>query len=242
LTLGYQYKIGESGLNLGFSTDTSVTQGEKITSNTSMKITYTASKVATTINATSVTGTFADDHDFYTPAGRQNSGACYHPSVAVFLDELFGSYMFQDIPAACNPRMPSCRQSIIMVSTGINAGRNMSSPGNRMPLPAPEAAAVVSLRAIYQSTYAYAQTHPLRGYPSSLSKINTSVTAGQTAGYKLSYVPKAANTGGKIDGYQILVEPVKSDKSTSRHFFVDETGVIRASQTGSADARSPALQ
>jgi hypothetical protein len=99
LTLSAQEK--KDGLSVGFSADTGVTQGETQTTGTSMRVTYTASTVATDTSATQIDGVFADDHDFLTPACQQNSGVCYTPSVVVFLDELFGSYMLQDPNAAC---------------------------------------------------------------------------------------------------------------------------------------------
>ena len=106
LTLAYQQ--GMYGLNAGFSAGTTLTQGEKSTTGESMKVTYAASTIATYTNATEIDGAFGDDHDFYTPDCQQDSGKCYHPSVKVYIDELFGSYMFQDEATGCNPKLAVC--------------------------------------------------------------------------------------------------------------------------------------
>jgi hypothetical protein len=112
LNLGYQYSIG-SGLNVGFSAGVTVNSGQKSTTGTSMKVQYTQSTIATDTHATEIDGVLADDHDFDTPDCQQNSGKCYQPKVRVFIDSLFGSYIFQDPDAACNVRSPGCRMSVI---------------------------------------------------------------------------------------------------------------------------------
>jgi hypothetical protein len=100
ITLGGNYSL--EGLNAGITSGITVTQGYQNTTGTQMKISYTASTAATSTNATTISGTFSDDHDFDTPACQANSNACYSPYVNVYLDELFGSYMFSDPDAAPN--------------------------------------------------------------------------------------------------------------------------------------------
>jgi len=72
-------------------------------------VSYSASTAVSTSNATQIDGVFGDDHDFYTPDCQQDSGKCYHPSVSVFVDELFGSHMFQDPASACSAQSRACR-------------------------------------------------------------------------------------------------------------------------------------
>ncbi|HEY6305906.1 MAG TPA: hypothetical protein VI488_05525 [Candidatus Angelobacter sp.] len=91
------------GMDLGISDGTTVTQGDQNTTGTQMKVTYTASTAATSTTTTQIQGTFADDHDFDTPACQTNSAKCYTPHVNVYIDELFGSYMFSDLAAPPNP-------------------------------------------------------------------------------------------------------------------------------------------
>lgn len=101
LTLSGQQNV--SGLNIGLSADTTVTQGEKTTSGTSMRVMYSASTIATDTSATEIDGSFGDDRDFDTPDCQKDSGQCYAPSVQVYIDELFGSYIFRDAKAPLAP-------------------------------------------------------------------------------------------------------------------------------------------
>lgn len=240
LTLGYQYS--QYGLNVGFSTGTTVTQGETQTNATSMKINYTASTVATSTNTTTINGAFGDDHDFDDPMCQQSSATCYHPYVTAYIDELFGGFMFQDQAAACNPINQTCRSAVIMVPAGGSVtGVNQAPAGKLVPLPAQETSAVVKLRSISQSLAAYAQAHPGQGYPSSIIEAGLSSVNLSNAGYKFTYISSAPDATGKIDGYQISADPVNSTKATTRHFFTDQSGVIRSANTGPANTKSAVL-
>ena len=99
--LSLAYQQGLYGLNLGFNASTTLTQGEKTTNGLTMKVAYSNSTVTTDTNATEIDGAFGDDHDFDTPDCQKNSGDCYTPAVHVFIDNLFGSYMFRDADAPC---------------------------------------------------------------------------------------------------------------------------------------------
>jgi hypothetical protein len=235
VTLSYQYS--QYGLNVGFSAGTTITQGEKLTTSTSMKVTYSSSTIATTTNATQIIGAFNDDHDFYTPDCQQNSGKCYRPSVTVYLDELFGSYMFQDRDAPCNPLKSYCTPLVLG-----NFTLSDSSAIQRIPLPAAESSVVSSLRNIYRTNFAYAEGRPRQGYASTLREIDSTLDSGEKTGYRFSYVPQSKLAGGRTDAYQIAADPVGPGKPGGRHFFMDETGVIRISQTGAADVKSPTLR
>jgi hypothetical protein len=109
LTLAAKYSA--YGLNVGISDGTTVTGGYQNTNGTQMKVSYTASTAATNTSTTSITGTLSDDHDFYTPACHADSGKCYVPEVNIYLDELFGSYMFSDPQAAAAPKLTIIHRS-----------------------------------------------------------------------------------------------------------------------------------
>ncbi|MFZ0964598.1 MAG: hypothetical protein WAO35_27385 [Terriglobia bacterium] len=115
------------GLDLGISGGTTVTNGNQATLGTQMKVTYSASTVATSTKATQITGSFADDHDFETPACHNNPDKCYTPQVNVYIDELFGSYMFSDPAAPQNPLNP------ILIPHPVN------TPSEPVPIEAPGA-------------------------------------------------------------------------------------------------------
>ncbi len=101
MTLSGKYSV--YGLDLGVSDGTTVTQGNKSTTGTQMKVTYTASTVATSTTTTQISGSFGDDYDFDTPDCQKNADKCYMPQVKVYIDILFGSYMFSDPAAPTNP-------------------------------------------------------------------------------------------------------------------------------------------
>ncbi len=109
MTLGYKYS--EYGLDLGISNGTTVKQGYQSTTGTQMKVNYSASAVATSTNATTITGMFSEDYDLDTPACQTNSTNCYTPQVNVYIDELFGSYMFVDPAAAANPLLQAIHRT-----------------------------------------------------------------------------------------------------------------------------------
>jgi hypothetical protein len=203
-----------------------------------MNITYSASTVATLTNSTTITGQLNDNHDLDTPACQANSGKCPWQTVNVFVDELFGGYMFQDPNAACNAAINRFCRAIVIVANRPVTG----SQSKLTPLPAAESAAVLALRSIYQELYSYAAAHPSEGYPSSLREVDPNLASGHKGGYHITYVVKASPVGGKISTYQVLFDPLEPIKSRSRYFFMDETGTIRSSQTGTPDARSPVLQ
>jgi hypothetical protein len=104
--LSLSAKQSPGGIDLGFSNDTTLTQGEKNTTSTSMRIAYTASSTTTDSNGTQIDGNFGDDHNFNTPDCQRNTGACYTPRVRVFIDALFGSYIFQDPDAQLSAAVP----------------------------------------------------------------------------------------------------------------------------------------
>lgn len=125
--------------------------------------------------------------------------------------------------------------------------------------PANEFVAVGSLRTIYSANSSYASDHPEQGYAKNLSDlsmspmdtkhneeheglIDTTLASGVKSGYKFIYIPRSSIGTGRLDRYEIYADPLRTGKSGKRHFFVDESGVIRWSETGSASAESPTLQ
>ena len=102
MTLGGSVPVFQ-GLKVGITDGTTVTQGTQNTTGTQTKVTYTASTAATSTKTTQISGTFGDDHDFDTPTCQQELGKCYNLRVSVYVDELFGSYMFSDPDAPKNP-------------------------------------------------------------------------------------------------------------------------------------------
>jgi hypothetical protein len=61
-------------------------------------------------------------------------------------------------------------------------------------------------------------------------------------GYRFFYSPGPVNNLGRVVNYTITADPVSENASGIRHFFTDESGVIRANRSEQATADSPPLQ
>jgi hypothetical protein len=124
---------------------------------------------------------------------------------------------------------------------------------------ADESAAAGSLRTLYSANIAYAKSHPEVGYakkrndfPSRSDEpgqhndpewaIDPSILGRVKSGYIFSYTPVSSKGDGKIDAYSVSADPFGPGKTRKRHFFMDETGVIRVSETGPATASDPVVQ
>ncbi len=116
-----------------------------------------------------------------------------------------------------------------------------------------EASAVESLRTLNTACITYSTTYGT-GYPAALSNLGpctgancaTSATAdlidgvlsgGTKSGYKFTYTAGAA-VDGMIPTYMIVADPVNRGTTGQRGFFTDQSGVIRANRTGTADRSS----
>jgi hypothetical protein len=134
----------------------------------------------------------------------------------------------------------------------------ISVPHEGNPRAAHESAAASSLRTLYFANVAYEQDHPQQGYAGKLSDlsehskglengakpawmIDLVLAGGEKYGYKFTYSPQSTKSDGKVDTYQVLADPI-AGKTEGRHFFVDETGVFRMSDTGPANAGSAVLE
>jgi hypothetical protein len=124
----------------------------------------------------------------------------------------------------------------------------------RARMAANEASAVGLLRAITTAEITYSTACPKIGYASTLTElgpngaacpqganqINPVLALGTQSGYKFtphnsSFTRKAPETG-----FGWNADPI-SPSSGTRHFFVDQTGIIRSNPTEVADVDSPPL-
>jgi hypothetical protein len=62
------------------------------------------------------------------------------------------------------------------------------------------------------------------------------------SGYRFFYSPGATDNLGRIVSYTITADPITDNTTGTRHFFVDESGIIRASTGEPANADSSPLQ
>ena len=122
----------------------------------------------------------------------------------------------------------------------------------RSRMAANEASAVGSLRTINTAAVTYDATYPKSGYPPSLKSLGTNgapssesadlidsvLASGSKSGYRFVF------TGdGNIPStsYSVVATPITIGTTGQRSFFTDQTGIIRMSVYGAADANSETL-
>jgi type IV pilus assembly protein PilA len=128
----------------------------------------------------------------------------------------------------------------------------------RSRMAANEASAVGTLRTYNMAMVSYATLCPAAGYPASFENLGPgepgpdkcahadlvqqplAVQVPVQAGYHFFYTAQA-DSDGRISRYVISADPVTPGSTGLRHFFTDESGVIRFSMRGGADASSPPL-
>jgi len=113
-----------------------------------------------------------------------------------------------------------------------------------------EASAVDSLRALNSSCTSYFILHG--GYPRSLADlgpgnpthsvtgdlIDSALASGTKDGYVFTYTAGASGVAGNILSYSITANPTTPGSTGRRRFFTDQSSVIRANTTGTADSSS----
>jgi type IV pilus assembly protein PilA len=123
----------------------------------------------------------------------------------------------------------------------------------RSKMAANEASAVGSLRTLDSSCVVYDTTYG--SYPKSLSNLGpgnpaTSTSAdlidsllagGTKSGYVFTYTPGVSDPSGNVLNYSITASPISPGTTGQRGFYTDQSGVIRANTTGTADGNSPPL-
>jgi type II secretory pathway pseudopilin PulG len=130
----------------------------------------------------------------------------------------------------------------------------------RSRMAADEASAVASLRTYNTVLMTYSQRCPEQGYPPSLKYLGPGaanidkcrqadlVDSGLGRelpiknGYRFYYSPNRYDTAGRVVKYGLAADPVSPGVSGVRHFFTDESGMIRVNLEGSADVHSEPLQ
>jgi type IV pilus assembly protein PilA len=127
----------------------------------------------------------------------------------------------------------------------------------RARMAANEASAVGTLRNYNTAMVTYVSMCPNAGFPGSVQKLGPgsgdcegtnlvgavlAVPNGAKNGYRFFYSPGPANNLGQVVSYTIAADPTTDNTTGIRHFFVDETGIIRASSGEPANADSPPLR
>jgi type IV pilus assembly protein PilA len=122
----------------------------------------------------------------------------------------------------------------------------------RAKMAANEASAVGSIRTINTACVTYATEH--KSFPlylanlgpgaqagaSASNLIDQALASGQKSGYVFRYEP-GSEQNGAIISYEVHADPVTPEATGVRHFFTDQTGIIRYSLHTPANPESPPL-
>ena len=120
----------------------------------------------------------------------------------------------------------------------------------RSRMAANESATVQNMRAITTANVVYSTTYGI-GYSSDLSAlgpppgggavsqtnaglIDDVLATGVKSGYAFSYSPAPAAINGLIPAYQLTADPLTPGYTGTRHFFTDDSGVIRQNLSNTA--------
>jgi len=124
----------------------------------------------------------------------------------------------------------------------------------RSKIQANETAAVGALKALTESSLLYSNSYG--GFPHSLSDlgpapgggaaassagadlIDSVLASGVKSGYKFTYVAGTTDPSGNVQSYGITATPVVPGSTGQRSFFTDQSGTIRNTSNGTADAAS----
>ena len=126
----------------------------------------------------------------------------------------------------------------------------------RSRLAANEAAAVGALRTFHTGASSYASQCPDIGFPASAASLgpgsgdcshanlvdqSLSLPRAEKSGYIFIYQPMIHDRQGRINKYAISADPRQPGISGVRHFYTDETGIIRFETDNGATAVSTPL-
>jgi len=120
-------------------------------------------------------------------------------------------------------------------------------------IPAHEASALASIKAINEAEMIYASSHPDVGFTADLAMlggtsqsggeqtIDQPLATGRKSGYTFTYTP-GEKVNGAIRSYTITAVPDQVGTTGQRRFYSDESGEAHYNASGPADATSPVIQ
>ena len=126
----------------------------------------------------------------------------------------------------------------------------------RSKMRANEATAVENIRTITTASVIYSTTYNI-GFSQSLSALggNTAIPdqthaglidvvlgSGLKGGYSFTYSVTATDGNGNVTNYSVNADPIIAGSSGDRHFYSDQSAIIRQNFTASAGPSDPALQ
>jgi len=120
-------------------------------------------------------------------------------------------------------------------------------------IPAHEASAIASVKAINEAEMIFASSHPDVGFSPDLATLGASaqsggaatidvnLSSGRKSGYTFTYTP-GEKVNGAIRSYTVTAVPDQVGTTGNRRFYSDEAGEIHFNGAGPADTGSPTLQ
>jgi hypothetical protein len=117
-----------------------------------------------------------------------------------------------------------------------------------------EISAVNSLRTLNFAITTYGIENPRVGFPKALSdlrsngrpdadwSIDRGLMSSTKSAYRFTYVAKEINPDGVVNAFQVFADPLDEKNKGWRHFFTDQTGVVRQSIGVPANESSVAIQ
>lgn len=143
---------------------------------------------------------------------------------------------------------------LLMVVTIILITASLPIPRlNKEEIPAHEASALASIKAIHESEMMFSSTHSDQGFTGDLatlgstgngageSSIDSNLASGRKSGYTFTYTP-GEKINGAIRSYTVTAVPDQVVTTGRRRFYSDESGEIHYNASGPADASSPTIQ
>ena len=122
----------------------------------------------------------------------------------------------------------------------------------RSKIQANEAAAVETLRTLDSSVVMYSTSYG--GFPRTLAEMGPSsggattsaaadlidsvLSTGVKSGYKFAYAVVSSDPLGNVISYSITATPLQAGVTGQRSFYTDQSGTIRSTANGTADATS----
>jgi type II secretory pathway pseudopilin PulG len=120
----------------------------------------------------------------------------------------------------------------------------------RSRMAANESATVQNIRAVVTANVVYSSTYGI-GYSSDLPSLGPApgngpptasaagliddiLSSGVKSGYAFTYTAAAPVSGGLVPSYQLNADPITPGYTGNRHFFTDDSGVIRQNLSSSA--------
>jgi prepilin-type N-terminal cleavage/methylation domain-containing protein len=126
----------------------------------------------------------------------------------------------------------------------------------RSKMRANEAAAVANLRNITTAEVVYNTSYGV-GFSPALANlggnpvipdatqaglIDSVLSAGTKSGYNFSYTVLVTDTNGNVQAFSVNADPISPGTTGDRHFYSDQSAVIRQNLTTSAVASDPPIQ